>query len=176
MRLADNGWGWCAAVLMDDEHMRGRVTKGWMDGEIATRGKASTLAGTPIGAMMIVWCRSMWIVRIHGAVPRQSCRPSDVSTQAQPELRVAGRQLRSRWGLGSPHGPHCGYVPREYTGKVAWFTHVTTDAPRDEAASICLDLFRPKADMEHEPEPRARCTWETKRPVQFADACAVAGV
>ena len=73
MRLADNGWGWCAAVLMDDEHMRGRVTKGWMDGEIATRGKASTLAGTPIGAMTIVRCRSMWIVRIHGAVPRQSC-------------------------------------------------------------------------------------------------------
>ena len=59
--------------MMDDEHMRGRVTKGWMDGEIATRGKASTLAGTPIGAMTIVWCRSMWIVRIHGAVPRQSC-------------------------------------------------------------------------------------------------------
>ena len=99
-----------------------------------------------------------------------------MSTQAQPELRVAGRQLLSRWGLGSPHGPHCGYVPREYTGKVAWFTHVTTDAPRDEAASIVLDMYKAQADMEHESEPRARCCWETKRPLQFADARAVAGV
>ena len=156
MRLADNGWGWCAAVLMDDEHMRGRVTKGWMDGEIATRGKASTLAATPIGAMTIVWCRSMWIVRIHGAVPRQSC-PA-IGREHPGTAGAPCRRASATEEVGPRQPPRTSlWVCTSRIHREGRLVHPRNDGRPARRSRVNLPGYvsSPRADMEHEPEPRA---------------------
>ena len=176
MRLADNGWGWCAAVLMDDEHMRGRVTKGWMDGEIATRGKASTLAGTPIGAMTIVRCRSLWIVRIHGAVPRQSC-PA-IGREHPGTAGAPCRRASATEQVGPRQPPRTSlWVCTPRIHREGRLVHPRNDGrPARRSRHNLPDMFRrhrPTWSTSQNPGP---VCWRTKRPVQFPDGCAVAGV
>ena len=151
-----HGWGWVrAAVLMDDEHMRGRVTKGWMDGEIATRGKASTLAGTPIGAMTIVWCRSMWIVRIHGAVPRQSC-PA-IGRELPGTAGAPCRRASATEQVGPRQPPRTSlWVCTSRIHREGRLVHPRNDGRPARRSRVNLLDVKPPADMEHEPEPRAR--------------------
>ena len=176
MRLADNGWGWCAAVLMDDEHMRGRVTKGWMDGEIATRGKASTLAGTPIGAMTIVRCRSMWIVRIHGAVPRQSC-PA-IGREHPGTAGAPCRRASAMEQVGPRQPPRTSlWVCTSRIHREGRLVHPRNDGRPARRSRVNLPgCVKPTGRHGARARTQGPVCWQTKRPLQFPDACAVAGV